>query len=75
MVPIMFSIELVQASERLSFTAEAVDGEHLVESFEHAGGDTGRLPIKPADEITQQPLGFIGLVELPSLPQRLQSHS
>src|SRR5215472_834731 len=26
--------------------------------------------IKPAGEIAQQPLGFIGIVELPSLPQR-----
>ncbi len=40
-VPIMFSIELVQASERLSFTrqAEAVEGEHLSESFEDDGGE------------------------------------
>ena len=49
--------------------AEAVDGQHLVESFEDAGGDTGRLLIKPAGEIPQQPLGFIGIVELPSLPE------
>ena len=26
--------------------------------------------IKPAGEIAQQPLGFIGIVELPSLPER-----
>src|SRR5881409_641712 len=70
-VPIMFSIELVQASERpeLYRQAEAVDGQHLVESFEDAGSDTGRLLIKAAGEIAQQPLGFIGIVELPSLPQ------
>src|SRR5438309_10399416 len=49
--------------------AEAVDGQHLVESFEDAGSDTGRLLIKAAGEIAQQPLGFIGIVELPSLPQ------
>src|SRR5438309_3306395 len=45
--------------------AEAVDGQHLVESFEDAGSDTGRLLIKAAGEIAQQPLGFIGIVELP----------
>src|SRR5262249_56555086 len=50
--------------------AEAVDGQHLVEPFEDAGGDTGCLMIKPAGEIAQQPLRFFGIVELPSLPQR-----
>jgi hypothetical protein len=71
-VPIMFSIELVQASERLRLCrqAEAVDGEHLVESFEDAGGNTGRLLVKPTGEIPQQPLGFIGILEFPSLPER-----
>src|SRR5262249_8588149 len=49
--------------------AEAVDGQHLVESVEGAGSDTGRLLIKAAGEIAQQPLGLIGIVELPSLPE------
>src|SRR5262249_8914743 len=49
--------------------AEAVDGQHLVESFKDAGSDTGRLLIKAAGEIAQQPLGFIGIAELPSLPE------
>src|SRR5262249_48057530 len=49
--------------------AEAVDGQHLVESFKDAGGDTGRLLIKAAGEIAQQPLGFFGIVELPSPPE------
>ena len=67
MAPIMFSIEF-GAGERapeLYRQAEAVDGQHLVEPFEDAGGDTGRLLIKPAGEITQQPLGFIGIVAHP----------
>src|SRR5215472_6676862 len=34
--------------------AEAVDGQHLVESFKDAGSDTGRLLIKAAGEIAQQ---------------------
>src|SRR5262249_2637695 len=34
-----------------------------------AGSDTGRLLIKAAGEIAQQPLGFIGIAELPSLPE------
>src|SRR5262249_14435152 len=42
---------------------------HLVESFEDAGSDTGRLLVEPTGEIAQQPLGFIGIVELPSLPE------
>jgi len=72
MAPIMFSIEF-GAGERapeLYRQAEAVDGQHLVEPFEDAGGDTGRLLIKPTGEIAQQPLGFIGIIELPSLPER-----
>ena len=28
------------------------------------------LLVKPAGEIAQQPLGFIGIIELPSLPER-----
>src|SRR5262249_56276624 len=51
-------LNLVGAGERapeLYRQAEAVDGQHLVESFEDAGGDTGRLLIKPAGEIAQQP--------------------
>ena len=50
--------------------AEAADGQHLVEPFDDAGGDTGRLLVEPTGEIAQQPLGFIGIVELPSLPER-----
>jgi hypothetical protein len=68
----MFSIEF-GAGERapeLCRQAQAVDGQHLVEPFEDAGGDSGRLLVKPAGEIAQQLLGFIGIVELPSLPER-----
>ena len=69
-VPIMFSIALVQASERRSGigSLRRDDGEHLVEPFENAGGNTRRLLVEPAGEIAQQPLGFIGIIELPSLP-------
>jgi hypothetical protein len=70
-VPIMFPIELVQASERLLYRqAEAVDNQHLLEPFEDAGGDTRRLLVKPTGEIAHQPLGFISIIELPSLPER-----
>jgi hypothetical protein len=31
--------------------AEAGGGQHLVEPFEDAGGDTGRLLVKPTGEI------------------------
>jgi hypothetical protein len=70
-VPIMFSIELVQASERLSFAGKPrrLPVSIFVEPFEDASGDTGRLLVKPTGEIAQQPLGFIGIVELPSLPE------
>src|SRR5258705_7647948 len=44
--------------------------QHLVEPFEDASGDTGRLLVKPTGEMAQQPLGFISIVELPSLPER-----
>ena len=63
----------VGAGERapeLCRQAEAVDSQHLVEPFEDAGSDSGRLLIKPTGEIAQQPLGFIGIIELPSLPER-----
>src|SRR6266540_606298 len=50
--------------------AEAVDGQHLVEPFEDTGGDSGRGLVKPTGEIAQQPLGFIGIIKLPSLPER-----
>src|SRR6516164_6483780 len=53
MAPIMFSIEF-GAGERapeLCRQAEAVDGQHLVEPFEDAGGDTGRLLVEPTGEI------------------------
>src|ERR1700758_4110804 len=71
-VPIMFSIELVQASERLSFTGKPRRLTVSISSspFEDASGDTGRLLVKPTGEIAQQPLGFSGIVELPSLPER-----
>ena len=56
-VPIMFSIALVQASDRRSGVGslrfEASDGQHLVEPFEKAGGDTRRLLLEPAGEIAQ----------------------
>ena len=53
----------------LRFSPTIEGGQHLVESFEDAGGDTGRLLIKPAGEIAQQPFGSIAIVELPSLPE------
>src|SRR5215831_14104538 len=65
-------LDRVGAGERapeLYGQAEAVDGQHLVEFFEDAGGDRGCLLIKPAGEIAQQSLGLIGIVELPSLPE------
>jgi hypothetical protein len=46
------------------------DSQHLVEPFQNAGGNTGRLLVEPAGEIAQQPLGLVGVVELPGLPQR-----
>jgi hypothetical protein len=49
---------------------EAIDCQHLVEPFEHAGGDAGCLLVEPAGEIVQQPFGFVGILELPSLPER-----
>ena len=54
-VPIMFSIELVQASERLSFAGKQrrLTGQHFVEPFEDASGDTGRLLVKLTGEIAQ----------------------
>ena len=36
--------------------SEAIDGQHLIEPFKDAGGDTGRLLVEPAGEIAQQPL-------------------
>ena len=67
----MFSIELVHASERLSLAGKPrrKTMQHLVEPFEDASGDTGRHLAKPTGEIAQQPLGFIGIIELPSLPE------
>jgi hypothetical protein len=49
---------------------EADDGQYLVQPFENAGGDAGRLLVEPAGEITQASLGFVGIIELPSLSQR-----
>ena len=46
--------------------SRAVHGQHLVEPFEDASGDTGRLLVKPTGEMAQQPLGFIGIVGLPA---------
>jgi hypothetical protein len=66
----MFSIALVQASERRSGAGsfEADDGQHLVEPFENAGGNARRLLVEPAGEIAQESLGFVGIIELPGLP-------
>jgi hypothetical protein len=71
-VPVMFSIELVQASDRPQLCRElqTIDSQHLVEPFEDAGGNTGRLLVEPAGEIAQQPLGLVGILELPGLAQR-----
>ena len=70
-VPIMFSMELVQASERRSSAGSPrrLTVEHLIEPFKDAGGDTGRLLVEPAGEIAQQPLSLISVVEFPSLPE------
>jgi hypothetical protein len=40
---IMFSMEFVQASDRLSLSGKASCGQHIVEPFENRGGDTGRV--------------------------------
>ena len=50
--------------------ASAIDSQHPVETFEDAGGNAGRLLVEPAGEIAQQPLGLVGIVELPGLAQR-----
>ena len=65
----MFSIELVQASERRLCRTPRRLTVHLVEPFKDVGGDTGRLPVDPAGEIAQQPLSLVGIVEFPSLPE------
>src|ERR1700745_2668916 len=71
-VPIMFSIELVQASERLSFTGKP---RRLTVSISSSpsrmlAATPGAPWEKRRGEIAQQPLGFSGIVELPSLPER-----
>jgi hypothetical protein len=40
------------------------DGQHLVAPFEDAGGDTGRLLVKPTTAAR-----LISIIELPSLPE------
>ena len=40
---------------------------NAIAAFRHR---TGSLLLKPTGEIAQQPFGFIGIVELPSLPER-----
>src|SRR5262249_35662169 len=71
-VPIMFSIELVQASERLSFAGKPRRLAVRISASPSGmlGGTPGRSLVKPAGEIAQQSLGLIGIVELPSLPER-----
>ena len=43
-----------------------IDSQHLVETFENAGRNAGRLLVEPAGEIARQPLGLAGIVELPA---------
>lgn len=65
-------LDRVGAGERapeLCRQSEAIDSQHLVEPFEDAGSDTGRLLVEPAGEIAQQPFGLVGIVEFPSLPE------
>jgi hypothetical protein len=50
--------------------SKAVDRQHLVEPFEDAGRNAGRLMLELAGEIAQQPLGFVSIIEFPSLPER-----
>src|SRR3974377_1429395 len=59
-VPSMFSIALVQASERRSGVGSerrgrcgAGNGQILCESFKDAGGDPRRLVVEPACKIAQ----------------------
>src|SRR5262249_29750886 len=42
----------------------------LVEPPQEGGGNGGRILLEPTCEITQQSLGLVGIVELPSLPKR-----
>ena len=66
-------LDRVGAGERppqLCRELQAIDSQHLVETFEDAGGNAGRLLVEPAGEIAQQPLGLVGIVELPGLAQR-----
>jgi hypothetical protein len=68
--PAMFSVELVQAATpEGSRETEVIDCQHLVEPSSMRGGDAGCL-VEPAGEIAQQSFGFVGIVELPSLPER-----
>ena len=46
--------------------AEAIDRQHLFESFEDAGTDAGRLLLQPVAEIRNSPLGLVRAVELPA---------
>ena len=64
----------VGAGERapeLGGKPKPIDGQHLVQPFEDAGGDARRFLLEPASEIAQQALGLGGIIELPGLSQRL----
>src|SRR4051794_6932551 len=73
MVPFMFSIMLVQASERLSSRGRPsrVTVKDLVDAVQDARGDARRLALEPSSEIPDQLLGLLGVVQLPGLAQRL----
>jgi hypothetical protein len=64
-VPIMFSMLLVQASERRSCAGRP---RRLTVSI---SSNAGRLLLEPAGEIAQQPLSLVSVVELPRLSERL----
>ena len=73
MVPFMFSMMLVQASERLSSRGRPSRVTVRISSMPSRmlAADARCFAFEPASEIPDQLLGLLGVVQLPGLAQRL----
>ena len=74
MVPIMFSMMLVQASERRSDSGRPKPDhrQHLVETFQNGGRDARRHLFQPTRQLADQPLGLLRVIQFPCAHRGVQ---
>ena len=60
-----------QRPAQLDRQAEADDRENFINALQDAGRDARGLPLQEPGKVADQLLRFVGVIQLPHLPQRL----